>query len=626
MRYGDPFNDGQITRESILEFVNNRRMKAEDTYRPFFAKTKVWYNTYRGIVSGKSFSHRNDLAVPALFSQIMSDVAAKAQALFGDQDIVQFQPVSSQDGMIARKNSLLVNLQLADCNTYVKGVDFLLSASVYGTGIARLSWKFEQRIKLYRAKVLDQEIVVRNNQTLFDGPWWDVVDILDFLPEPGKTRLEDCTWVIHTYYTDLDQILEAQHSSGTPMFDEEGIKQLMDSPMQPELREAWKSRMTTYRTATDMNSRLLMPFSRPVRIDEYWGLVPREMGINGDRNLVITVANGKAILRYEPNPFWDGQIPFLVYTPMPDMHALHGTGKAEIAEKTQNIINRLANIKLDALELFAAPMFFVKDNAGIDGQSLIARPGRLFPMQADDMRAAVMPVSPDVRALNMLYTEMQQVSMFQQQGLGIDDSAIQGMEAPDRETAHGFQGRRDAAMSRLASEAELAGRMFVEPLAQWFRRANRQLLELPKQIQRIGQDAVIDPATGFPIPQQTESVQYPDLVPDYHCRAMGGTRMLGRTVMANQMATFIQTAGAVQPAAMMTNWAGAIKAYAMALGLDPLQILIQTQPPMVNQIADQTGADPNSMLQAMASGQPVMGGTAPGAVPGTEGGPVGVTQ
>ena len=505
MLFGQGFFSGELTEQNILEFVNNRRMKAEDLYRPFFARTKRWYNTTRGIISGNSFSNRNDVSIPMLFSYIMSDVAAKSEALFGGSNIVEFIPTNSAEGPIARKNTKLVNLQLDDSKTYQKGVDFLMSASIYGTGIARLTWKHEERAKLYRTRVLDQEMVVKDMQVTFDGPDWNVVDILDFLPEPGKVRLEDCEWVVHTFYVDLDTLLEMQYTSGVPMFDPNSVQRLLEKPMTLEQRDAWKNRMTTYRTATDLNNRLAMPFSKPVRIDEYWGLVPKELAINGDRNLVITVANSSVVLRYEPNPFWNSRIPFLIYTPMPDMHALHGTGKAEIADKVQSTINRLANIKLDALEIFAAPMFGVNDQANIDGQTLIARPGKLIKVNGDDIGKALMPISPDVQALNMLYTEIQQLGMFQQQGVGIDNSAIQGMEGPSRETARGFFGRRDAAMSRLKSEANLAGRMFVAPLAQWCREADRQFLDLPKQVRMIGQDAVIDQATGQLIQQDSIS-------------------------------------------------------------------------------------------------------------------------
>ena len=602
MYYGDPFNGRGIDAQAIVTFVNDRRQGAEDSYRPFFAKTKAWYNIYRGIISGKFPSHRNDISVPMLFSYVLSDVSNKAQALFASQDIVQFQPRSDIDVSIAKKNTKLINQQLLDADTYAKGVDFLLSAAIYGTGIARLSWKFDQQDRLFRTRVLDQELTVRQPQVLFDGPNWDVVDILDFLPEPGKRRLRDCTWVIHTYYIDFDDLLAMQFD-GRSMFDPVGIQELAQSPMSMQTVEAWKLRVTTYRTAQDMANRAVQRFSKPVRIDEYWGKVPQEFASNGDRNVVITVANQKVLLRHESNPFWNGQIPFLIYTPMPDIHALHGTGKCEIGEKLQSTINRLANIKLDAMEIFGAPMFFVNDQSGLDGQTLVSRPARMFKVTGDKVSDAVMPVSPDIRALGMIYNEIQQLGVFQQQGLGIDNSAIQGMEGPDRETAAGFFGRRDAALGRLAGEAELCGRMFVEPLADWFRDADRQLLTLPKQIAYLGPDAVLDPDSGLPVPQDQQSIGLDDLHPDFRSRAMGASHIIGKDLVAQKLLTYAQIAATNPVMLQITNWVSFTKDLARALNLNPAELLVQQVIPLVNQVAAGQGLGAGDMMGGMGMGQ-----------------------
>lgn len=600
MRYGDPlFGDAQLTEQSILEYVNNKRNTWEQHYRQYFAKTKNWYNTYRGLLT--SGTHRNNVNIQILFSQVLSDVAAKCQSLFGEDEVVQFIPVNDSDTLIARKNTKLINLQLADADTYLKGIDFLLSGSIYGTAIARANWRFEQHDKMFRAKVLDQTITVRDKQTVYDGPDWDTVDILDFLPEPNKRRLKDCSGVIHTWYMDFDDLIEQSMDDGTPMYDQSAIMRLAQQPMTAEAQDAWKLRVTTYRTMTDM-ARSPDPYAKPIRIDEYWGRVPRELAVNGDRNVVITVANQKVVLRYEANPFWNSRLPFFVYTPMPDPHALHGTGKCEIGEKTQNMINRLANIKLDSLEIFGNPQFFVSNTSGLDSNKLISRPGAIHQVQGEEVGKVVMPVSPDIRAMGMIYEEISALAGFQQQALGIDESAIQGMEGPDRETARGIMLRRDAAMSRLAGEAELASRMFVEPLAQWFREADRQLLDLPKEIHFLGIDAIMDPVTGLPIPQESAQVDLNDLRPDYKCRVMGPTRLMGKTMLVDRMMNFMQIAGANPTTLAITNWVNFLKITTRAMGLNPSDMIVGMQVPLINQAAAGAGLSPQDFINGAGAG------------------------
>lgn len=607
MRYGDGFTDGQVTKEAILRLVNERRALAENAYRNFFQKTKSWYNIFRGIMSGKFAAHRNDVVVPILYSQVMSDVANKAQAIFGDNEIIQFIPNHDRDVSSARKNSNLVNMQLADADSYVKGVDFFLSAAVYGTGIARTSWRHEKRTKLYRTNIMGQEQIIPHVKTVFDGPNWEVVDILDFLPEPGKRRLKDCNWVVHTYYVDLDDLLEMQSGGGTPTFSPDAVMELLDSPMGADARDAWKLRTDTYRNWTDYEQRGNVTFGKPVRIDEYWGKVPSEFAINGDRNLVITVANEKVILRYEPNPYWEDQLPFLIYTPMPDMHSLHGTGKAEVAEKLQATINRLANIKLDALELFANPGFFTSNGSGLDTQNLVMRPGKNFKVDAEDVGKAVVPISPDLRALQMTYQEIQQISGMQQQGLGISNDVIQGMSGPDRETARGFLSRKEAAMGRLAAESAQAEHMFIIPLAQKFKGDNAQFLDLPKQIQMIGPDAIMDPITGLPMQGGAETMTYDDFRAEYKCRAVGSSRLMSKSILAQQLTTFGQLAMANPALTAMVNWVNFARIISKALNLNPTELLIeQAQVPLINQVAMQMGQSPEQMVGGMVQGQATM--------------------
>lgn len=586
MRYGDTFTDGQVTKEAILRLVLERRRSAEQELQRYFAATKMWYSIFRGIGPGM-LTGRNNLAIPALFSQIMADVTNKTQAIFQDNEIVQFIPNNDWETGLARKNSNLVNIQLAEADSYLKAVDFFMSASVYGTGFARLSWKYEVRQKMYRVNVMGQEQILPSTKVAFDGPNWEVVDILDLLPEPGKKRLSDCSWVIHTYYVDLDDLLEMQSGEGLPMFSPEAVEELLDSPMGADARDAWKMRTNTYRTWTDYSNRSALLMSKPIRIDEYWGKVPSEFGINGDRNLVITVANERVVLRYEANPYWEDRLPFLCYTPMPDMHSLHGTGKAEIAAPLQAAMNKLGTIKLDSLEIFANPMLVVSDQSDLAQQgSVVARPGKILTARGEDMGKAIMPISPDLRALQLTYEEIAQLSNFQQQGIGIPNDVVQGIDPVARETARSAMMRRDGALGRLAGESTLAEHQFIIPLAQKFKADSEQFLSFPKQIKMIGQDAIMDPISGMPLIGGDDTVNYGDLSYEQKCRALGSSRLISKSQMAQQLMAYGQMAGANPVMAAVTNWVNFTKLIAKAMNLAPTELLIpDVQLPQINQMA-----------------------------------------
>jgi len=607
MQYGDSWlTDGQVTKEGVLRLVNERRKFAEQEYQRFFQLTKGWYSIFRGI-GAMAMNGRNNVVIPALFSQIMSDVVNKTQAIFQDSEVIQFIPNSDAETASAQKNTNLVNIQLAECDSYLKAVDFFMSAAVYGTGFARTSWKFDRRTKMYRVNVMGQEQVMPSVKTAFDGPNWEVVDILDLLPEPGKKRLADCNWIIHTYYIDLDDLLAMQTGEGLPMFSMDSIDELLSSPMGADARDAWRMRTNVYRTWTDYSNRSHITMSKPIRIDEYWGKVPSEFGINGDRNLVITIANERVVLRYEPNPFWDDELPFLAYTPMPDMHSLHGTGKAEIAAPLQAAINKLATIKLDSLEIFANPVFAVNENSELAQRgNIVMRPGLMLPVAGEDMGKAVLPISPDLRALQMTYEEIQALSGMQQQGVGIPNDVVQGMSGPDRETARGAMMRKDAAMGRLGGESTQAEYQFVIPLAQRMKYYDQQFLPLPKQIKLIGQDAIIDPESGVPLIGPNQSVGYGDINMEHKCRALGASRLINKQMMFQQLMTYQQMAAGNPVTLSITNWVNFTKLVAKSLNLSVTELLVpQAQIPQLNLQAflAQTGGggegDPAGTTQGM---------------------------
>jgi hypothetical protein len=74
---------------------------------------------------------------------------------------------------------------------------------------------------------------------------------------------------------------------------------------------------------------------------------------------VLTVANGRYLLRNRPNPFWNGKKPIMAYSPMPDPALLLCPREAEIAKKLQIVANRFTNQQLDALDIFTRSGIFL---------------------------------------------------------------------------------------------------------------------------------------------------------------------------------------------------------------------------------------------------------------------------
>jgi hypothetical protein len=68
---------------------------------------------------------------------------------------------------------------------------------------------------------------------------------------------------------------------------------------------------------------------------------------------VITVGNRTVLLRDDPNPLWNGRLPFVVCSAMPDAFQIPGISVVEALAQLQNMLWLLQNQRLDVVRLMA---------------------------------------------------------------------------------------------------------------------------------------------------------------------------------------------------------------------------------------------------------------------------------
>lgn len=554
---------GGVTDDAILNLVRERRQHAMNRYLSYFRRVSRWYDLFRGLYSGRFAAYRNNVHIPMLFSVVQSDVARKVQTSFGGWPIVEFSGYSHEDAWKARKNEVLVSAQMKDCDSFRKAVDFFLSADLYGTAIARVGWRTDQREESYRDVGIDNMgrrgmMTQKRTVTTFDGPDWEPVDILDFLIQPGKRRIDQAAWVIHRHYIDLDE-LEEQAKLG--FYDMDAVKRLRGMGSMPSTVESdYLQRVNIYRSYSEYDARRTERYAKPVEIWEMWGRVPSEFSRDGQVHRVISVANGSVVLKNRPNPFWHGKLPFLAYSPTPDPHYFHAPGKMEVAEKMQYAANRFANQKLDALDLVIDPMWLVNSSMGMDTQNLFTRAGRTIKVDGPIGEDMIRTLSPDLRGLQAAFQEIGFLWSNIQQATGIIEDTIQGVPVSKRQTAQEFRGRQESVLTRLMLEARLAEEGFVEPLADMFVALNKQYLTFPKEVRILGNDAIVNPITGLPLPKDPINFSnLEDVVHDYRARAVGATQMMGKAMQQQQLVGLMQIVGGIPIGAQMVNWEAFIR-------------------------------------------------------------------
>jgi hypothetical protein len=574
--------------EKLVALVMDNRKHSEIEYAEYYRKCKRWYQMYRGIITGNYSGFRNNISIPFIYSVIQSDVSRKTQMSFGQFPYVNFEGYAPEDEPIARKNELLISVQLEDLGIYKKAVDFFTCADLYGAAFTREGWRQDRRLEKIRVPHMVSPGMIEDRETsqwfsYFDGPDLEILDPLDTMPQPGFADLQAADWFIYRYYRDLDylrDLVDAEIAAGEePSFDPKALDEVARRGINNNTHSDMNERSTYYRTQQAYekgNSR----YSKVVEITERWGTVPRELLKDGEtRNRRLVVLNGMVLGANSANPYYHGQKPFGHYA-VGDPHFIHGVGKSELLSKLQAASNRLMNHKLDTLDLSISPAMLVSGSSGIDSnRPMHMTPGGVIQFESDVSDANVKPWAPDLRGAQLVDPQVESLWRYMQQGSGIIEDTVSGQPASREQTLGEFQGRREGAMSRLMLESRQAEEMWLEPTANRIRGMNRQYLPLPKQIRRIGSMAILDPYTGQPLPPDELEIGHKDLWPEYKARATGANQNMLRSSNQQNIIQMLSAVGANPALMAQVNWANFARQMFITFGFRNVnELLLATSP------------------------------------------------
>jgi hypothetical protein len=518
---------------------------SESHFNGIRSKLPRLYDLWRGTWSGRFHPHKNNVHIPLIFSALWADAARKSAASLSSYPPVNFLGYGPEDASIARKQEALNAAQFKDDNGFLKQVDVILAGSLYGVSVVQVGWKRDEQFRIMEqidrmplsGKVVQH--IRKGKVVMFDGPESLHIDLLDFFPQPTVARLRDMKWVVRRYFLDLD---DCRYLASVGTFDKAVLARL---EREGAVTSGFSELTTSYRRfqartgMDDETARFMDKWSRPIEILEFWGKVPSELSPDGDLNRVITVANRNYVLRNRPNPYNHGLLPFISYSPSPDLHYFYAPGKAEVVEKLQVVGNRYLNQSLDAADLMIDPMWFYDRGAGLVTRNLYSRPGRFIGVNGDP-KNVISQIGPDLQHLQAADSKIAQVREFLQMGTGIVDDAVAGLQGDQRQTAREFIGRREAAGTRLMLESRIYEEMMLEPLANMFAALSKQFLTPPVEVLILGDGAMLDPVTNMPYPASRETLTGYDLYPSYRARALGASMGLSKQTTQQNLLALLQ--------------------------------------------------------------------------------------
>lgn len=602
----------QGKRDQIIDVAISRLHYSESNFSGVRTKLPRLYDMWRGIWTGRFHPHKNNAHIPLIYSAIWADAARKAQTSLGIWPLLTFVGYGPDDMPIARKWESLISAQMKDMDLFMKEVDNFVTADLYGVSIVQVGWKRVENVRIIESletSPISQQLIrtIRKAPIVtFDGPDTEVVDRLDFFPQPLVKSIEKMKWCIRRTFLDLEEC-RALVKAG--VFDKAELDRLereggVNQALSQDL--ATMKRFQVRFGMDDTSARWLDKYSRPIEIIEMWGEIPSELADDGDTLRVITVANRRYLLRNRPLPFWHKKLPFLVFTPTPDPHYFDAPGKAEISEKLNIIANRYINQTLDVADLIVDPVWFYDRAAGLDTRNLYIKPGRFIPVDGNP-NDVVSPLEANLAGLAVADSKIAQMREFVQMATSVHEDVVQGLQGPDRETARGMLARREAAGTRLALESRIYEEMYFEKLGNMMVANNKQFLEAPVEVLILGDSAAIDPVTKQQIIATRTVLEDRDLIMSYTARAMGATTALSKSMKQQSLLQLLQAMSSTPEIFAQINqinfWRGIFREFEI-----PNINEIFMVNPMLNQMVAQTG-------MPGVEGVPTSGDIAGGALP-----------
>lgn len=274
------------------------------------------------------------------------------------------------------------------------------------------------------------------SQPLLQQPGFVPIDMKDFWWEAAATSIEDAEYVFFRTYETLRSLKAA------------GIYENLDD-------------VTSSGTPGDTYGNPQKSKNR-VEIIEWWR---RE----GNEVYLTVIANRTTVIRNECSPFWHGQLPFVVATPIPQIFKMEGKGVVELIADIQAALWEMQNHRIDNTRFMSNAAVFVDPNT--ENQDFRMAPGSVLRVRPTDVQAWTPNTSilaPSVQAEEMLKGDLSNLSGAVSYLSGSSDTQI------DQNTATGISIIQNMATKRIM--------LMREQFNYALRRAGNQWIALNQQL------------------------------------------------------------------------------------------------------------------------------------------------
>lgn len=476
--------DSQI--EDVQE-VTKEFHKSEEFHRQWSFEVDRKYDSYRGLLEETSEAAEwTSRLHPRYIHQIIETITS---SLIDPTFSFEVNPrpknvdPATHESLISASRALerLLDWELSvDRFDTIKQRPFVLQGVIAGLTVGKNYW--HQKRGSYKSLQVQTKTAVDDNGAylgtypsleevstegyLIDGPCFEVVDVRDFFWQNGAISPETSAFFIHRMWKTKEE-LEYLQSQGVygPEAGGQSVDDLSEAPDQADTTSARERKYSLELRTKDR-----------IPVLEYWT----------DRKM-ITVAN-EVLLCSKPNPFWHGEKPFVLASPLPDLFRIPGMSVVELIEDLQQMLWTLINQRLDATRLLANPAYAVRSDLDDWGQLEEIGPGSLIAVE-DVNQIKPFEVNPNIprmtlEAEGMIKADLQNISG----GAPFMSGADSGPGSTDQTTATGVNIVTSLAQKQMGARRVNFGQAYEKMGYQWVSML-QQFIREDRAIRVAGKDA-----------------------------------------------------------------------------------------------------------------------------------------
>lgn len=385
-----------------------QRIKDAESYRDsnYREKWRDWYRRYRSRPAKER--EGSNIFVPETFMIVDVITNRTSESLFNTRPYVSVLPRDEAHSESARKVQELLDWQLADVINAdrIFSEDIIPTWAVYGTVIVYDAWKtVKRKVKRPYTKEIpvtmddgsalidtdtnmpvteqvytDEEgrrLVEEREETVYDDPTLQNIDLFDFFVDPQASSLEDARYCGHLEYRTKDDIKRLEETAGWKVDWDE--VQTADKKEQGFQTRRSDDGVGDGRDGGDVSRQGLYA------VRHYWEL---------ERHLVFV---DEYCALDEGNPYWHGNLPYkrACYVSLPG--EFYGLGLPEMLAALQDELNTVRNQRVDYNSLTLRRMWKLRKGCGLTARDLIWRQNGVLQVEnmddVQEIQVAQLPAS-----------------------------------------------------------------------------------------------------------------------------------------------------------------------------------------------------------------------------------------